>query len=522
MLFLNVFFHNYKVLFALMNMMFFRLHKILLFLLLPAFFLNLNLICTQPSQSRLKELEELIHQDLVKINVPLLPWLRFPSTSKNEILDVAIIGGGMAGLTTSFALMKEGIFNIQVFDENDSGNEGPWQTYARMQHLRSNKALMGPALEIPSLTFMAWYEACWGKSAWKELKNIPTPLWGEYLAWYQHVLNIPIKNGLYLKKIIHSDGCIELLFQEGNKVSVYRARKVVLATGRLGFGGGEVPEFIQNISKRFYAHTSEVIDNHSFKRKRVVIIGAGASAFDFAATALENDAKQVNVLVRRDRIPTTNKFAQLSFPGMFHGFYYLSNEERCEIFAEALRCGIPPPKDSIDRIAHFENIHLFFKTYIERIIEKRDCLVIVTNRGEFVADFVILATGYDVDGYQRPELADIIDKILLWQDFVPEDILQTLPKLGRFPFLGEHFQFLEKKPGQAPFLKDLYCFNYGSYLSHGLISGDIPGISFGAARLASGIARDFFIEQSFLYKQAVFEYNKELFDPGKYEIFSLD
>src|SRR5438067_1740216 len=103
----------------------------------------------------LEALEKLLKRDLEFINFPPRPWRILPSTSEDDpqhVFDVVIVGAGMSGLAASFALQQYGITNIKLLDEQPSGYEGPWATYARMKTLRSGKALMGPALSISNLT----------------------------------------------------------------------------------------------------------------------------------------------------------------------------------------------------------------------------------------------------------------------------------------------------------------------------------------------------------------------------------
>jgi cation diffusion facilitator CzcD-associated flavoprotein CzcO len=76
-----------------------------------------------------------------------------------RVLDVLVVGAGMCGQTAGWNLLREGIRNIRVIDRNPHGQEGPWNTMARMPILRSPKHLTGPDLGVPSLTFRAWYEA---------------------------------------------------------------------------------------------------------------------------------------------------------------------------------------------------------------------------------------------------------------------------------------------------------------------------------------------------------------------------
>ena len=140
-------------------------------------------------QPGLQKLEEQLMEELQFLEYPAKAWLPVKELPvKEDLLDVAIVGGGMAGLAAAFGLMREGISNIQIFDASPEGFEGPWATYARMRILRSHKSLVGPALDIPKLTFQAWYRAQYGKEGWQRLYKIPTLVWMDYLRWYRRVL----------------------------------------------------------------------------------------------------------------------------------------------------------------------------------------------------------------------------------------------------------------------------------------------------------------------------------------------
>ena len=97
---------------------------------------------------------------------------------------------------------------------------------------------------------------------------------------------------------------------------------------------------------------------------------------------------------------------------------------------------------------------------------------------------------------------------MLWHDVVGLQKTPIEKKLGRFPYLGPRFEFLEKVPGLAPYLKNIHCFNYAAALSHGLISEDIAGISVGAQRLAEGIAADLFVEDADRHLAHLKKYNE--------------
>ena len=435
-------------------------------------------------------------------------WIHFPgvpfgsSESSNSslsqpILDVAIIGGGMAGLAAAGALYKEGIFNVQLFDENSQGLEGPWLTYARMKTLRSKKDEIGPALDIPRLTFQAWYEAQYGKKKWDELDKIPTEVWMKYLSWYRDILQIPVENGCKLLSIDPVDNYFILKFKQNNQLLEVFALKIVLATGRGGFGGPFIPDFAKNLSKKCSAHVMDMIDFKKLKDKKIGIVGRGASAFDTAASALEQGAKKVELLMRAAHLPTINKFPYFHSQCFGLAYYNMSKEWRWNIMNKILTDTVPPPVQSLERVQVYKNFSLNTNMVLKLAKFEENQVVLGTNKGKMTFDFLILATGYSVDGSQQPELSNIIKNVQLWAD--QKDIDPCASKLKLYPFLGSKFEFLEKVLGQTPYLKNIHCFNHASTLSHGIICRDITHISLGARRLAEGIAADFLENQTEIF-----------------------
>ncbi len=400
---------------------------------------------------------------------------------ENKMLDVAIIGGGQAGLTLCFALKKRGIFQVTVFDAAEKSLEGPWRTTARMLTLRSVKEIPGPSLNIPHLSFQAWYEAEFGD--WDKLYKIPPSIWAEYLSWYREVLMLPVKNGWHLQSIEPKEDHLELLFNEGRKIL---ARKVVLATGRNGCGTFNIPSFMQNVPKSFWFHTGEEIETSIFQGKTICIVGSGDSAYDIAGTALEAGAEQVLMLMQRKKSPQTNPWICTRH---WPAFYFLSDAEKAHFFQCSWNAGVAVPKESVDRVLRWDNFHLFLDTHVESI-SLEDTPIVHSNKGCFKADLLLLATGYRIDVASVPELVPFATQILLWGDRL-EDLSS---KLASFPYLGPHFEFLEKVPGSAPFLKNIHCFNYGAFLSHGRLSGEIDRLPEGIERIADGIECELFLK----------------------------
>ncbi len=399
-------------------------------------------------------------------------------TQNSEPLDVAIIGGGHVGLSLAFSLQKHNMYNVAIFESAKRNCEGPWCTTARMKYLRSSKeSLNFLSLHVPKLEFQQWYTSTY--KDWDNLTHVSSPLWAEYLQWYRDELELPVLNEWHLESIVPENDLLRLSFKDKGEVLT---KKLVLATGRSGFGGFTIPSFMSTVPRSLYFHTGQVIDPAIFKDKRVCIIGAGPSAFDVIFTTLENEAKTVQLVMRRDLLPTVNLFSRFPY---WQKFYALDDELKAKIFESMMNSGIPPLKEHVDCLENCKKLIVYRDTKIYEIVP-RDSLVIKTNRGKFKTDLIILATGYKVDVAGVSEISKISDQILTWKDVYPE----ICERLKGFPYLGKHFQFLEKVKGNAPFLKNIYCFNYGAFLSHGRISGDIDQLPIGLMRLCQGIKED--------------------------------
>ncbi len=445
------------------------------------------------AQQRLAALEARLAEDLALLNDPPANWVPPTAGPTGEpVSDVVVVGGGMCGLVAAFALRRGGIANIRILDRNPAGLEGPWMTYARMETLRSPKQLLGPAYGIPSLTFQAWYRATHGSSAWEQLFRIPRPLWMEYLRWYRAVLKLPVENGVHVSRVRPAaDGLLALEIAGGARPIL--ARRVVLANGREGLGKPTIPAFVDGLPRERWAHSMDDIDFEALKGRRVVVIGVGASAVDNAATALEAGAAEVRLLARRAVMPTINKLMGVGSYGLVAGFPALSPEWRWRIMNYAGRQQTPAPSNSTRRVGRFPNAFFHFDAGIARASVAEGSVRLETTKGRvFETDFVILGTGFTIDATARPELEPHTRAVAAWRDRYAPPPEEANEDLASFPWLAEDFSFTEKRPGEAPWLSQVHCFNYGATMSLGKVSGDIPAISEGAAWLTRGIAAALF------------------------------
>ena len=463
-----------------------------------------------PGPDGLPALEARLAWELAVLNQPAANWI----TPREDpvlgaVLDVAVIGAGMAGLATAFALIRDGVRNLRLFDSSPAGAEGPWVTFARMETLRSPKQLTGPALGLPSLTFRAWYEARFGAAAWDALWRIPRTQWMDYLRWYRDVLRLPVENGARMTDLaphgapngaLHG-GLVALRFADGRQVA---ARKVVLATGRDGLGGPIMPALFAALPAGLCAHSSADIDFAALRGKRVAVIGAGASAFDNSGTALEAGAAEVTMLMRRRGVPRINKGMGVSSPGMNAGYYDLPLERRLAITAYVADSGSTPPRLSVIRSTRHANFRWLASCPVLAARAEGGQAVLSTPRGDMAFDFVIVGTGFGIDIARRPELSRLAAGMRHWGDAHPA-VAEAGGDYAASPLLGPAFEFQPSAPEHA-WVGRVYCMNFPGTLSHYKLTGDIPAISAGAIRLADGIIRSFFVEDYEDHYQRLLDY----------------
>ena len=190
----------------------------------------------------------------------------------------------------------------------------------------------------------------------------------------------------------------------------------MLATGRAGLGGPSVPAFAEALPRTRWAHSSDDNDYAALRGLRVGVVGAGASAMDSAATALEAGAKSVHLLVRRADLPRINKGKGAGNPGFVQGYAQLSDDWKWRIRHYINTQQVPPPRNSTQRVSRHPNAHFHLGVAIEDAVERDGALQVRTSAGPIALDFLIFATGFKVDWRQRPMLRRIAPCIRVWKD----------------------------------------------------------------------------------------------------------
>jgi FAD-dependent urate hydroxylase len=450
---------------------------------------------SEPAQAKglgLAALEARLADDLSCLELPAKPWVPGRSHAGQAVRDVVVIGAGMCGLAATARLILGGIDNVVSYDAAVQGREGPWVSFARMQTLRSPKTLTGPALGLASLTFRAWYTAQFGAQAWARLDKIPKAQWMDYLIWYRQVLDLPVTNGVRMTAIRPQGELIEIDLEGAHHGSVL-TRHLVLATGRSGLGGASVPDFLAKVDRRLWAHSADDIDFAALRGKRIAVIGAGASAMDNAATALEAGAGSVDMLIRRAEMPRINKMTGIGSQGVVHGMQHLPDSWKWKFVEYTTDSQTPPPRSSTLRVSEHDNARFLLNCGIRAVVAEGTGLHIETTQGPMHYDFLIVGTGFRNDFAGRPEFAAIAPHIRTWKDGrQTADMGSWRSGMSDAPDLGPAFEFREKEPGACPILSRIHCFNDAAMLTHGKVSGDIPAVSAGADRLVRGITSALF------------------------------
>ena len=111
----------------------------------------------------------------------------------------------------------------------------------------------------------------------------------------------------------------------------------------------------------------------------------------------------------------------------------------------------------------------------------------------------------------RPELRAFEAEIARWLDRYTPPATEQHADLARHPYLGPHFEFTERQPGSAPYLKCLYNYTFGGLLSLGFGGASISGMKYSVPRLVSGITASLFIEDRELHYQSLRAFDEREF-----------
>lgn len=479
---------------------------------------SLSVASKQPILADLPELEAQARKELEYLDFPPRhDWMPAKKTSTNEhIYDVVIVGAGQTGMTLAFALHREKITNIILFDEEGENCEGPWLSHARMQTLRTPKYTTGPDCDIPSLTVRAWFEAKYGEEEWDKIKYIPRTDWSSYLQWLRHFLNLPIVNNTKVGSIQWSkdENCFIVPINNKGAFSTVYAKKIILATGLQGSGEWTIPNHIKNnIDEGCYFHTCDEIDFTSFEGKKIGILGGGPCAFDNALICSQHGASEVHMYFKRPQLVNLHVFLWGEFVGFLKHFADLPDENKWQFIAKMYEIGQPPTPQSVAAARASKNIIMHFDSpWIDsKMVNGKPA--VVTPHSEDTLDSLIIATGWITDLQLRQELDAFREHIALWSDkfLPPKD--QRYEALFRAPYLGKGFNFTEKNPGSAPYLQSIFNCTGGALVSTGFSAGTgITGMRYSVKSLVNELVSQLFVDERDYFYKTLENYDNYLFE----------
>lgn len=435
--------------------------------------------------------------DLALFSYPDCKWVKPVHDADSErLLDVLIVGGGQSGLAAAHGLIRSGVDNILVLDQNPAGYEGVWETFARMSELRTPKALFGIEQGLSELSLQRWYIAQHGRAAWDEVNRVPRTVWMQYLRWFRETLALPVVNDTSVLDVREGDGGLVVeAMQEGARKS-FKVRLVVLATGHDGAGAWSVPAVIRDaLPANRYDHSNGPIDLAALKGKRVGILGHGASAFDTAASVLGAGALGADLCFRRKSLPVVNPHRHIETMGVLTHFTEFSDATRWAV-ARHFQIHDQPPADSgFFAATALPGFRMHAGSPWESVAMEGDAIRVTTPRATFLFDHVIAATGYEVDLASRPELKTLAPLVARWKDRYTPPRETAQPMLGEFPYVDDHYEFMEREPGTATWVNRVFAFNVCAYVSMCPHSTSISGHRYCLPRLICGVTKRLALDQ---------------------------
>ena len=437
-------------------------------------------------------------RELAMMAYPARPWVR-PRTHPTgaPVFDVAIVGAGQSGMAAALALRRDGVTNVVVLDRSPEGFEGPWETYARMQELRTPKVSVGLETGIPSLSAQAWFETRYGADAWARIQRVPRHDWADYLRWYRRVVDLPIRNGVDVEGIEPGEGMLTLVARGASVAERIHARRVILATGYDGSGRWAIPDFIERaVPPDRLAHANTTIDLARVAGRRVGILGHGASAFDFASAALDAGAKSVDLCYRRVHVPTVNPHRWLEYPGLLAHYPELPDAMRWEIAHHFDTVDQPPTQRAFDEAHARPGFRRHAASPWLDVALAGGAVRVRTPHATFTFDFVVASTGSMPDLAARPELGGLADKVLLWEEAYTPPTALAHEVLGRYPYLREDYGLIPRDAADADAIGRIQAYSFAAYVSQGPHSTSVSGHKHSLPRLVRGVTRALLAEQT--------------------------
>jgi cation diffusion facilitator CzcD-associated flavoprotein CzcO len=268
---------------------------------------------------------------------------------------------------------------------------------------------------------------------------------------------------------------------------------------------------VSGLPRRFWAHSADEIDFARLKGKRVAVIGVGASAVDNAAEALEHGAAEVRHLIRRKEMPTINKMMGIGSYGFTAGYADLPDAWRWRFMQYSFATQTPPPHGSTLRVSRHPNAYFHFGKETTRTTEERRRPVLIG-----FADGTALRDGFRDPRHRLHHRSDGPHRVRRRRRRHPalEGRLYAAARrssptdLGQFPVSQRRFHLQREDAGPRALAEQRVLLQLRGVRILGKVSGDIPGVSDGAAWLARAIAAKLYVEDVEAHWRNMQDYDK--------------
>jgi thioredoxin reductase len=391
------------------------------------------------------------------------------------VIDIAIIGAGPYGLSLA-AHLREAACSFRIFGE-------PMRFWSRHmpRGMRLKSEGFASNLSAPRSEFTL-KDFCHERGVDYADVGLPVALetFIEYGCEFQRRY-VPQLEQVEVTELAQRDSAFELTTARGE---VVRARRVVVATGIGSYT--HLPDVLDGLPRAIVSHSSDHSDLSRFKDRRVLVLGAGASALDIAALlagagaavdliARGSDLKfhdpprEPRALLERIREPRsglgTGWRSRLScdVPLVFHAL-----PESLRLRAVARHLGPAPCWFVRDAVIGKISTHL--GATVLRAEPEGEGIRVTISQGEtrkMVADHLIAATGFKV--------------ALSRLSFLSDALRSRIRSVVDSPILGRRFE--SSVPG-------LYFVGVAAANSFGPLLRFAFGADYAARRLSRHLASD--------------------------------
>lgn len=309
-----------------------------------------------------------------------------------------VIGAGPYGLSVAAHLKAQGVQTLVIGKTMELWKNMP--SGLCLKSIWSASSISDPAGKYSIDRYIA-------NTNTPRQEPIPLNLFLNYALWFQRQ-NVPDVDHVYVKALAADGKGFNLDLDDGRTV---KASKVVIAAGISSFA--YVPEFARDLPETVAAHTSAHTDFTRFKGRKVVVVGKGQSALEYAA--LLHEAGADVELITRGQVRWHTKILYDHTGPAKHIFYPPGDVGPPGInwlvaFPSFFRHFPEKIKDPLHRRAVLPGGAKWLRPRIEGHIQLTECTQVVkaSAQGQGVrlelsdgtvreADYMILGTGYQPD-----------------------------------------------------------------------------------------------------------------------------